>query len=123
MVAVPIQLAGLWVATMLIYLLGDVLRIFSKDFPERMDMDVAQFSQAMWFGIAVLMLTPILMVLVSLMADYSLNRWANIILAGFWLLFNLVGIPTYPSAYDKFLLIVSLGFNVMTIHLAWNWVS
>ncbi len=122
MVAVPIQLAGLWVACMLIYLLGDVLRIFSQDFPERMDVDVAQLTQSMWFGAAVLMLTPILMVLVSLMADYSLNRWANIILAGFWLLFNLLSVHTYPSAYDKFLLIVSLGFNVMTIHLAWNWV-
>jgi len=32
MEAVRIQLAGLWVALMLIYLLGDVLRIFSGDF-------------------------------------------------------------------------------------------
>lgn len=29
---IPIKLAALWVALMLVYLLGDVLRIFSGDF-------------------------------------------------------------------------------------------
>ena len=50
-----------------------------------------------------------------------MNRWANIIVAVFFFLFNLVGLPTYPSAYDKFLLAVSLGFNVMTVWTAKNW--
>ena len=35
--AVKITLAGLWVALMLTYLLGDVLRIFSGDFKARRD--------------------------------------------------------------------------------------
>ncbi len=38
-------------------------------------------------------------------------------------LFNLVGLPTYPGAYDKFLLIVGLGFNVMTVWVAWKWAT
>jgi hypothetical protein len=37
-------------------------------------------------------------------------------------LFNLVGLPTYPSAYDKFLLAVSLVFNALTVWYAWKWV-
>ncbi len=36
-------------------------------------------------------------------------------------LFNLVGLPTYPSLYDKFLLVVSMVFNGVTIWYAWNW--
>jgi hypothetical protein len=48
------------------------------------------------------------------------SRWANIIVAGFFILFNLVGLPTY-SLYDKFLLVVSMGFNGMTIRYAWHW--
>ena len=54
-----IILSGWWVALMLIYLYGDVLRIFSGDFAR---MQTIQFTQAMWLGIAVLMLIPILMV-------------------------------------------------------------
>jgi hypothetical protein len=36
--------------------------------------------------------------------------------------FNLIGLPTYPSAYDKFLIIVGLVFNVLTVWYAWKWV-
>lgn len=117
-----IVLAALWIATMLVYLLGDVLRIYSGDFPK--NMDTVKFTQGMWLGISVLMLTPILMLLVSIMVvDVNVVRWANIILAGFFFVFNLVGLPTYPSHYDRFLLLVSMVFNVLAIVYAWNWVA
>jgi len=106
---------------MLIYLLGDVLRIFSGDYKTG-EMGKIQFTQGMWLGISVLMLLPILMVFLSLVLDQPVNRWANIIVAVFFFLFNLVGLPTYPSAYDKFLLAVSLVFNGLTIWYAWRWV-
>ncbi len=115
-----IILSGVWVALMLTYLLGDVLRIFSGD-AARMG-ETVHFTQAMWLGIAVLMLIPILMVPLSLALPHDVNRWANIIVAVFFFLFNLVGLPTYPSAYDKFLISVGLVFNVLTVWTAWNWV-
>ncbi len=114
-----ILLAGLWGALVLIYLYGDVLRIFSGD-AARMG-GTQHFTQAMWLGIAVLMLIPILMVPLSLALPQSVNRWANIIVAIFFFLFNLVGLPTYPSAYDKFLIGVGLIFNVVMVWTAWNW--
>jgi hypothetical protein len=114
-----IILSGLWVALMLTYLLGDVLRVFSGDVA-RMG-GTLHFSQGMWWGIAVLMLIPILMVVLSLLLPQSVNRWASIIAAAFFFLLNLVTLPTYPSAYDKFLIIVGLVFNGMTVWTAWNW--
>lgn len=119
---VRIHLALIWVALMLTYLLGDVLRIFSGDFTAG-EIAGRKITQAMWLGIAILMVIPILMVLLSLMLDYPANRWVNIIAAVFFFLFNLVGLPTYPSAYDKFLIVVGLVFNVLTVGYAWNWVS
>jgi hypothetical protein len=82
------------------------------------DMNLNQF---VWLAIAVLMLTPIRMVFLTLVLPQAVSRWANISVAAFLFLFNLVGLPTYPSLYDKFLLAVSLGFNVVTIGYAWNW--
>ncbi len=114
-----IILSGLWGALMLTYLLGDVLRICSGDFAK---MQTIQFTQGMWLGIAVLMLIPILMVVLSLVLPQPINRWATLIVAVFFFLFNLVGLPTYPSAYDKFLIGVGLVFNVVTVLTAWNWV-
>lgn len=114
-----IILSATWVVVMLIYLLGDVLRIFSGDAAKAMaDMNFNQFA---WLGIAALMLIPILMVFLTLVLPLPANRWANILVAGFFILFNLVGLPTYPSLYDKFLLVVSMVFNGVTIWIAWNW--
>ena len=113
-----IILSGVWVALVLVYLYGDVLRIYSGDFVK---MQNIQFTQGMWLGIAMLMLIPILMVVLSLVLPQPVSRWVNIIVAAFFFLFNLVGLPTYPSAYDKFLIIVGLVFNVVTVWTAWNW--
>ena len=118
---VQIRLSALWVALMLTYLLGDVLRIFSGDFKAG-EIGGMKVTQAMWLGIAILMLTPIVMVLLSLTLTYPANRWANIVAAILLFLFNAVGLPTYPSAYDKFLIAVGLVFNVLTVWIAWNWV-
>jgi ABC-type transport system involved in cytochrome c biogenesis permease component len=52
---VRIILSGLWVALMLTYLLGDVLRIFAGDFKSG-EMDGQPATQAMWLGAAVIML-------------------------------------------------------------------
>jgi hypothetical protein len=123
MLDVRIILAGIWVALMLTYLLGDVLRIYSGDFKAgEMGGKPFTMTQGMWLGISVLMLIPILMVVLSLMLPYSVNRWVNIIVAAFFFIFNLFGLPTYPSAYDKFLIAVGLVFNLVTVWYAWNWV-
>jgi hypothetical protein len=110
-----------WVVVTLIYLYDDVLRICSGDLAKKpmADMNLNQF---VWLGIAVLMLTPILMVFLTLVLPQPVSRWVNIIVAVFFFLFNLLGLPTYPSLYDKFMLAVSLVFNVVTIWYAWKWI-
>lgn len=120
---IQIILSALWVATMLTYLLGDVLRIFSGD-TQRQEMkeQLTKFTQPMWLFIALLMVLPIVMVVLSVTLPYPANRWVNIIMAGFFFIFNLIGLPTYPSAYDRFLLAVSLVFNALTVWYAWNWI-
>jgi hypothetical protein len=116
-----IRLSVLWIAVMLTYLLGDVLRIFSGDFVAG-KIGGLQISQKMWLGIAILMVIPILMVVLTLMLNQPVNRWANIIVAIFFFIFNIIGLPTYPSAYDKFLIVVGLVFNGLTVWVAWKWV-
>jgi hypothetical protein len=59
-----------------------------------------------------MMVTPILMLLLTLTLDQPVNRWVNIIVAIFWFGFNLIALPTYPGLYDRFLIVVGLIFNV-----------
>jgi hypothetical protein len=116
-----VKLSALWAALMLTYLLGDVLRIYSGDFIAG-EIGGKKISQGMWLGIAVLMVIPVVMILLSVFLKQPVNRWVNIIAAGFFFVFNLIGLPTYPSAYDKFLIIVGLVINALTIYIAWNWI-
>jgi hypothetical protein len=121
MVDTRIVLSGLWVALMLTYLLGDVLRIFAGDFKPG-EIGGMQGTQAIWMAAALLMLIPIVMLVLSLTLKYPAIRWVSIVAAIILFVFNIVGLPTYPSAYDKFLIAVGLVFNVVTVWYAWKWV-
>ena len=105
---------------MLTYLLGDVLRIYSGDSAAG-KIGGIEITGNQWLGVAILMVTPIIMMFLSLTLNYPVTRWANIIVAIVFFGFNLIGLPGYPSAYDRFLIIVGLGFNVLTVWYAWQW--
>ena len=118
---VQIKLSALWVCLFFTYLLGDVLRIYSGDFKAG-EIGGVKINQKMWLVFAILMVIPITMVFLSLTLSYPVNRWANIITAIFFFGFNFVGLPTYPAAFDKFLIVVGLVFNALTVWMAWNWI-
>jgi hypothetical protein len=117
---VQIKLSALWIALMLTYLLGDVLRIYAGDFTPGQIGGVV-LTQSMWLGVAALMAVPIVMVLLSLVLDQSISRWVNIIAAVGLFAFNAIGLPTYPGLYDKFLIVVGLVINGLTVALALRW--
>lgn len=62
---IKITLSALWVALMLTYLLGNVLRIFSGDFVVGKIGEV-QVTQTMWLSVAIVMVMPVVMVIMSL---------------------------------------------------------
>jgi hypothetical protein len=115
------MLSALWVSLMLSYLLADVLRIFSGDFAAG-EIEGVQVTQVLYLGMAIFLVIPVVMVFLSLTLHNPVNRWANIIVAIIFFGFNLVALPSYVGAYDKFLCIVGLGFNVLTVWYAWKWV-
>jgi len=115
-----LKLSALWIALMLTYLLGDVMRIFSGDFTAG-EMVGAQTSQGLYLGMAVLFVIPIIMVFLTLTLNFRANRGANLIFSILFFAINLIGLPGYPSYYDQFLIIVGLGFNLVTVWYAWKW--
>ena len=120
MIDIRIKLSALWVALMLTYLLGDVLRIFSGSFKAG-EIGGQQVPQGMYLGLALIMVIPIFMVFLSLTLNQPVNRWANIIVSLLLFVFNLIGLPTYPTIHDKFLIVVGLIFNVLIVWYGWNW--
>lgn len=120
MVDVEIILSFSWVAIMFCYLYGDVFSILAGDFKPG-EIDGKPLTKYMVLGMAVLMMIPIIMIVLTLLLEYSLSRWVNIIVALGFFVFNLLSIRSYPI-YEKFTLLVSLGFNLLIAYYAWNWV-
>jgi hypothetical protein len=107
---------------MLTFLWGDVLGLISGNTePGKLGESVYSATHGIWVGIAALMMIPIVMVVLSLTVNPRAMRWANIIVAILWIIFNLSSLSGYP-AYNKFLLSVSMVFNLVTVWYAWKWV-
>jgi Family of unknown function (DUF6326) len=117
---IQIRLAVLWIALMLTYLLGDVLRIFAGDFKPG-EIGGKRATPAIWFAAAVIMLIPIVLAVLSVTFAGPVVRWVHIAAAVGLFGFNLIGLPTYPSLYDRFLIVVGLVLNALTIWTAWGW--
>lgn len=119
MVDTRIILSALWTALMLIFLLGDVLRIFAGDYTAG-ELMGGPTPSWMWVVIAAIMLTPIAMIVLSLTVAYPAIRLICIVAAILWIVFNLAGLP-YKGAYDNFLIGVSFLVCGLIVWYAWRW--
>ena len=123
MVDTRIILSALWIALMFLFQQGDVQRIYSGDFlPGETDVWELMSPETVWMISAITMTIPVVMIILSLTLNYPVNRWANIIVGIVYTGYNLIGLPRYPSAYDKFLIFVSIVFTALIVWFAWKWV-
>jgi hypothetical protein len=116
---VKIILSFFWVAVVLCYLYGDVFSILAGDF-KLGELDGKPLTEYMVLGMAAIMIIPIIMIVLTLLLDDFACRWANIIVAIIYFGFNLFSIRGY-AIYEKFTLIVFMGFNLATVYFAWTW--
>jgi hypothetical protein len=119
MVDVRITLSGLWIAVMLTYFLGDVLRIFAGHVVPG-EIQGKAVGQGTWVLIAAIMLVPIVMLVMSLTLPYPAIRWVTLVAAVASVVFDLVSLP-YEGAYDNFLIGVSVVFCGLIVWYAWTW--
>ena len=117
---VKLKLSVLWIAAMFSWVYGDLLRMYSGDFVPG-ELGGVLLTQEMWLVAAITMMIPVAMVFLSLELKYKANRRANIIVGIFYTGYNLIGLPTYPSSYDQFLIIVGLVFTALIVWYAYKW--
>lgn len=118
---IRIILSATWVATVLNFLLIEVMHILSGD-AEKVLSSSPELPPYVWFLSALYKALPIIMVVLSLTVSNPLFRTLNIYIAGFWLIINLIGIPMYRTPYDTLLRLVSIGFMISIIQHARGWI-
>ncbi|GIK65595.1 MAG: hypothetical protein BroJett018_33890 [Chloroflexota bacterium] len=119
------KLSLLWIFAMFNYLYADVLSLFDSDILKDVIEGRAgsiQMTDSVLFGAAVLMETAIMMVLLSQILSYRLNRWANIAMG---LLHTLAvfgsTVEETPAAYYAFFATIEIACTLYIIWLAWQW--
>ena len=121
-VNIKIKLSGLWLAALFCWIYGDLLRLYSGDFKPGDDLWEGMItSEMLWMVAAVTMIIPGIMVFLSLALKSKVNRWANIIMGIFYTGYNLIGVSSYSSAFDIFLIILSIVFTALVVWYAWKW--
>lgn len=115
-----VQLTVCWVALMLIYLLGDVLRLYEKGQAAAL-IDGELMTQTHLMMAALLMLIPILLALGMVFLPRGLARWAGIIGSVVLFIVNVFGVAGYSGLFDRVLIGLSLVLNIFTAVWTWLW--
>lgn len=115
-----IQLAVCWMALMLMYLLGDVLRLYEKGQAAAM-IDGKPMTQTHLMMAALLMLIPVLLALGMVFLPRGFARWAGIIGSLLLFIVNIFGVAGYSGLFDRVLIVISLALNAFTAVWTWLW--
>ncbi|MDI9469628.1 MAG: hypothetical protein QM296_05400 [Bacillota bacterium] len=115
-----VQLAVCWVALLLIYLLGDVLRLYEKG-QEAAVIDGKPMGQLQLLMAALLMLIPILMALGMVFLPQGVARWTGIICSLVLFIVNVFGVAGYSGLFDRVLIALSLLLNLFIVVWTWLW--
>jgi hypothetical protein len=70
---------------------------------------------------AVMMMVPIFMVFLSLELPYKTNRWANIIVAIFFIVIDGIGFIIPRPLYENILGVGYIVFCALIVWYAWKW--
>ena len=102
---VKLKLSVLWVARMLVGLQGDVIRYMEPGMiQDIIDGNLAvPMTNEMLAVMAAMMMVPIFMVFLSVELEYKWNRYANIIVAIFFILLDATGFIITRPLYENIL--------------------
>ncbi len=115
-----VQLAVCWVVLVLIYLLGDVLRLYEKGQTAAM-IDGKPMTQIHLMLAAILMIIPILLALGMVFLPREVAKWSGIVGAIILFIINIVGVGSYSGLFDRMLICLSLALNLFTAVWTWLW--
>ena len=126
MVDVRIILSALWVARMLSGLQGDSTRLHDPVALKELVAGTTEITvtNEMLLVLSIILAVPIFMSFLSLTLKDKANRWANLIIGVFfvvWELVFLIFVYLQDPAYEIFWGIAYLVFVALVVWYAWKW--
>ena len=113
-------LSTLWVVVMINMLKADILSLYIPGSAEELARTAGETPiPLLMLGAAVMMEISTLMILLSRVLMYRVNRWANIITSIITIAFVVVGGVSYP--HYLFIATVEVACLLLIVWFAWKW--
>lgn len=113
-------LSTLWVVVMINMLKADILSLYIPGAAEELARTAGDTPiPLLMLGAAVMMEISILMILLSRVLKYTVNRWANIIVSLITIAFIVGGGVSYP--HYLFIAAVEIVCLLLIVWFAWKW--
>ena len=123
-VPVAVKLSALWASTMFIFAYVDIFSFYRPGVVRDIlrgkvwEFDITQ----VWaLGALALMTVPALMVFLSVGLRPAASRWANIVVAGLYIVVSLGNLAGESWAYLYFGAVIEVALLVTIIRYAWTW--
>jgi hypothetical protein len=123
-VPVAVKLSALWASTMFIFAYVDIFSFYKPGVVRDIlrgkvwEFDITQ----VWaLGALALMTVPALMVFLSVGLRPGVSRWANIVVAGLYIVVSLGNLAGESWAYLYFGAVIEVALLVTIIRYAWTW--
>ena len=115
-----VLLSTLWIVVMINMLKADILSLFIPGAVEEVARTAGDTAVAqLMLGGAIMMEISIVMIILSRVLDYRLNRWANILTSIITIVFVIGGGASYP--HYIFIATVEVICLLLIIWNAWKW--
>jgi len=115
----------IWIFAAFNYLYCDVVSLMNSELLSQYltgKVNGMEFTQGFLLGAAILVEIPIVMVILSRVLKYRVNRWVNIIAGVIMTLVQTASLfAGTPAMYYIFFSILEIAATALIIWLAWNW--
>jgi len=123
-VGVRYKIAALWTAMLFLFAYGDIFGFFRPG--QLREVMAGQLSgmaitQGFLFAVSLYVAVASVMVFLSLVLSPTVNRWANIVLPGLYVVSIVASAIGETSAYYWFLSIAESVLLLLIVWYAWTW--
>jgi hypothetical protein len=113
-----VKLSLLWIFVVLLMVYADILSLMDPTSAIRVRIAGAPMPEGFLLAGAILMVISIVMVILSWVLNYRVNRWVSIVIGAFMIVNILTG---GHGLYYLFFAAVEVTCIIITIWLTWKW--
>lgn len=123
-IGVRLKISALWIAILFLFAYGDIFGFFQEGQIEEViagEVSGIEITETFLFAVSVYIAIASVMVFLSLVLQWRVNRWTNIVMPILYIVSIAVSAIGESSAYFIFLSLTESVLLLLIVWYAWTW--